>query len=220
MNETMKKKCIIMGLSLLLAGGLALSSCTENEENTIVPIGTEYYIDDILSVIPDSLETRFLAEFGSIPEGPVPPKIEGSYKVNPKQRVGSNVAGWPLHPIEEDLLMRFSTQHNELITLTLKEATENFTDTVFVCGNGNGFAVYFIENLEYDLALDTVSYHVNMKRGVIMKGKMAADGIADFRYATIIMETSDNSHGLIEQYPNGSYFIYKDGDGKAENFDW
>ena len=54
----------------------------------------------------------------------------------------------------------------------------------------------------------------------IMKGKMAADGIADFRYATIIMETSDNSHGLIEQYPNGSYFIYKDGDGKAEDFDW
>ena len=220
MNETMKKKSIIMGLSLLLAGGLALSSCTENEENTIVPIGTEYYIDDILSVIPDSLETRFLAEFGSIPEGPVPPKIEGSYKVHTKTRVGSNVAGWPLQAVEPDMFMRFSTQHNELVTLNLNEATENFTDTVFVCGNGNSFAVYFIENKAYDMELNAVSYHVNMKRGIIMKGKMAADGIADFRYATIIMETSDNSDGLIGQYPNGSYFIYKDGDGKAENFDW
>ena len=220
MNETMKKKSIIMGLSLLLAGGLALSSCTENEESTIVPIGTEYYIDDILSVIPDSLETRFLADFGSIPEGPVPPKIEGSYKVHTKARVGSNVAGWPLQAVEPDMFMRFSTQHNELVTLNLNEATENFTDTVFVCGNGSNFAVYFIENKAYDIEMNTVSYHVNMKRGVIMKGKMAADGIADFRYATIIMETSDNSHGLIEQYPNGSYFIYKDGDGKAESFDW
>lgn len=216
----MKIKHIILGLGLFLVGGFALSSCTKNEENTIVPIGTEYYIKDILSVIPDSLQTRFLAEFGDIPDGPVPPKIEGSYKMNPKQRLSSNVAGWPLQTVEPDVFMRFSVQHNELVKLDLNEATEHFTDTVFVCGSGNDFTVYFIEDKDYEMELNATTYCVRMKRGVIMKGKMVGDGIADFRYATIIMETEDDSNGLIGQYPNGSYFIYKDGNGKAENFDW
>ena len=216
----MKKKHIILGFSLLLAGGLALSSCTENEDNTIVPIGTEYYIDDILSVIPDTLQQRFLAEFGNIPDGAVPPKIEGSYKMSPKQRVGSNVAGWPLQAIEPDMLLRFSTQHNELVAIDLNEATETFTDTVFVKGSGNAFAVYYIENKAYEMPVAGANYHVKMRRGVIMKGQVATDGLADFRFATIIIKTEDDSNGLIEQYPNGSYFIYKDGDGKAVNYDW
>ena len=61
----MKIKQIILSLGLLVAGGMMLSSCTKNDENTIALIGTESYIDDILSVIPDSLQTRFFAEFGS-----------------------------------------------------------------------------------------------------------------------------------------------------------
>ncbi len=76
MTTIMKR--IILGLWLLMFGSLLLSSCTKNDDNTIALIGTEYYIDDILSVIPDSLQTRFCAAFGNIPEGPVPPKIEGS----------------------------------------------------------------------------------------------------------------------------------------------
>ena len=77
---------------------VARYSCTKNDDNTIALIGTEDYIDDILSLIPDSLQTRFLAEFGSIPEGFTPPKIEGSYVMDPKLRVSSNVDGWPLQP--------------------------------------------------------------------------------------------------------------------------
>lgn len=216
----MNKKRFILGIALLIGGGFVLNSCTKNEENTIVPIGTEYYVDDILSVIPDSLQTRFIAEFGGIPEGPMPPKIEGSFKMSPKQRMTSNVSGWPLQAMEPDMFLRFSKQHNELIQIDLNEATENFTDTVFVCGKDNNFAVYFIEDKEYDMAMNTTTCHVKMKRGVIIKGKITNDGIDDFRYATIIMNTEDDSNGLIEQYPNGSYFIYKDGNGKAENCDW
>ena len=214
----MKKK-LFFGLCLLVACGLALSSCTKNDDNTMVLIGTEYYVDDILSVIPDTLQTRFFAEFGSIPTGPVPPKIEGSYVMNPKQRVTSNVDGWPII-VEPDMYMRFSTQHNGIAVMELNEATDNVTDTVFVCGNGNAFTVYFIENKNYDLEMGAATYHVKMKRGVVMKGQMAADGIADFRYATIIMHAEDDSNGLIEQYEKGSYFIYKDGNGKASNHDW
>ena len=97
------KKSIIFGLLLLLASGVALTSCTKNDTSTVVLIGTEYYIDDILSVIPDSIQTRFLSDFGGYPEGPVPPKIEGSFVINPKQRVTSNVSGWPLQAVEPNV---------------------------------------------------------------------------------------------------------------------
>ena len=215
----MKKK-IIYGLWLLLAGGLALTSCTKNDESTIVLIGTEYYIDDIVSVIPDSLQSKFFAAFGSIPEGPVPPKIEGSFVMSPKQRVASNVEGWPIQTVEPNVYLCFSKQHNGIVAMDLNEATETLTDTVFVCGSGNAFAVYFIENKAYEMEVNNHSYHVKMKRGVVMKGQVVDDGLSNFRYATIVLETEDDSGSLIEQYAKGSYFIYKDGDGKAARQDW
>ena len=205
---------------LLMAGGLALTSCTKNDDNTIVLIGTEYYIDDILSVIPDSLQTQFFAEFGSIPEGYTPPKIEGSYVMDPKQRVSSNVPVWPLQAHEPNVYLRFSNQHNGIVKMDLNEATETVTDTVFVCGSGNAFAVYFIENKTYEMAINNQTYHARVKRGMVMKGQVTSEGLKDFRYASVIMETEDDSNGLIGQYDNGSYFIYKDGDGIARKEDW
>ncbi len=216
----MKTNRIILSLWLLVAGGMTLTSCTKNDTTTISLIGTEYYIDDILSVIPDSLETKFLSDFGSIPDGPVPPKIEGSYMMNPKQRVSSNVQEWPLQAVEPNVYLRFSKQHNGIVTMDLNEATETMTDTVFVCGNGSAFTVYFIENKAYEVQVDNHTYHVRMKRGIVMKGAVSDRGLSNFRYATIIMETEDDSGGLIGQYENGSYFIYKDGDGTAENQEW
>jgi hypothetical protein len=218
----MKKKQIIFAFGLLLAGGIALCSCTKNEDNTIALIGTEYYIDDILSVIPDSLQTRFFVEFGSIPEGPIPPKIDGSYVMNPKQRVYSNDPIWNqyLHVVENNIWLRFSNQHNGIFLMDLKEASETVTDTVFVCGAANAFAVYFVENKEYELPYNGQIYHERVKRGIIMKGEVTSEGLSDFRYATIILESEDDSNGTLSQYPNGSYFIYKDGDGLASNEEW
>lgn len=216
----MKNRINIWVLGLLMTGSLALGSCTKNDESTIALIGTEYYIDDILSVVPDSLQTRFFAEFGSIPTGPVPPKVEGSYVMSPKQRVGSNVSGWPLSTIENNTWLRFSNQHNGIVKMDLNDAVETVTDTVFVCGNGNAFAVYFIENKAYEMEISGQTVHARVKQGVVMKGQVAAEGLSDFRYATIIMESENDSNGIITQYPNGSYFIYKDGDGMAKTEEW
>lgn len=223
----MKKNNIILGLGLFLAVGLALGSCTKNDDSTIVPIGAEDYVkplssvvESIFSSVPEATKTKFLQDFGDLPDGPVPPKIEGSFKMSPKQRVATNT-DLPVPAIEQpDLLLRFSNQHNELIQLDLNESTENFSDTVFVRGNDNAFAVYFIENKAYEIPMGGTVYHVKMERGVIMRGKMTDRGIADFRYATIVMQAEDDSNGLIDQYDRGTYFIYKDGDGVVEKYDW
>ena len=203
-----------------MAGSMLLSSCTKNDENTIALIGTEYYIDDILSVIPSSVQTQFFTDFGSIPEGPVPPKVEGSYVMSPKQRVASSEEIWPLQVPEPNMYMRFTNQHNGIVKMDLNEATETKTDTVFVCGNGDAFAIYFIENKEFEIEMDGNTYYSKIKRGIVMKGQVTADGISDFRYATVIMETEDDSNGIFTQYPPGSYFVYKDGDGVAKNEEW
>ena len=218
----MKNRIIILVLGWVVVGSMLLSSCTKNNDNTIALIGTEYYIDDILSVIPSSVQTQFFAAFGNIPEGPVPPKVEGSYVMSPKQRVGSSfpAAEWPLQTIEPNMYMRFTNQHNGIVKMDLNEATETKTDTVFVCGNDNAFAVYFIENKEFEMEMDGNTYHSKIKRGIVMKGQVTAEGISDFRYATVIMESEDDSNGIFTQYPSGSYFIYKDGDGVAKNEEW
>lgn len=209
------RKLVILLLGIFAAGGLALSSCTKNDDTTIVPVGTEYYMDDIFSVIPDSLRSKFFAAFGDVPTGEIaiPPKIEGSYVVDPKQRVATNMTlPWNLETVEPNVYLRFTKQHNGIFMMDFNESTETVTDTVFVQGEDQNFVVYVIEHKDYEMG--------SMKRGVIMKGKMTAEGISDFRYATIVMETEDYSNGQYGLYPKGTFFIYKDGDGLAKNLDW
>lgn len=214
-------KSIVKYVSLaFVLFGMLFASCTKNDDSTIVLIGEERYIDDILTVIPDTLKPTFDAIFGNIPEGPVPPKIEGSYVVDPKQRVNTNVDYWPLSVIEPNVYLKFSEQHNGVVTMDLNEATEQLTDTVFVQGSHRDFAVYFVENKAYDVPFNGQSFHVRVKRGVIMKGTVTSNGFSNFKIASIIMEAEDNSNGILSQYAPGSYFLYKDGDGLAEYLEW
>ena len=214
------KRITKIGTLALIFFGMVFASCTKNDENTIVLIGEERYIDDILTVIPDTLKPMFDVVFGSIPQGPVPPKIEGSFVVDPKQRVSSNVSVWPLTVIEPNLYLKFSDQHNGVVAMDLNEATEQLTDTVFVMGHNKDFTVYFVEDKAYDVPFNGQSFHVKVKRGVIMKGTMNDYGMANFSIASIIMEAEDDSGGLLGQYAPGSFFVYRDGNGLAECLDW
>lgn len=211
----MKNKHIIGLMLLAFAVGLALDSCTKNDDTTIVPIGTEYYIDDILSVVSDA---AFWRDFGSINRGEVPPDVQGSYVVSPKQRVASNLADWPLQVVEPNSFMRFSKQHNGIMVMELNDATEQKTDTVFVIGKDDDFTVYFIENKSYEIPLNGHDYHVSLKRGVVMCGKVTPEGLSNFRMATLVMEVESDAQDLAPA--QGSYYIYKDGNGLAERNDW
>ena len=213
----MKNK-LLQRFALFLAVGLAWVSCTKNEQTTIVPIGTEDYIDDIFSVVSDSAFWDF---FGDIYEGPIPPKIEGSYLVAPKLRTATNAFGVPVGVTEPNVNLRFSHQHNGIANMEMNEATENVTDTVFVMGNGQHFTVYFIENKVIDdFPYQDLTYRVTIRRGVVMTGTVdtVAKGLARFRMATIVLETSSQPEGVPLQ-PVGTYYIYQDGDGFAKQLD-
>lgn len=216
----MKKQRIIIGLLLLLTGSVLSSCIKENNGETITLIGTEYYVKDILTVIPDSLQGKFKAAFGNIPSGTIPPNIEGTYVIHPRQRVYTNIPySWPLNVVEADVQLKFENQHNGIASLDLIDDTEHLTDTVYVMGDGDAFTVYFREEKEYDMTLEGNTYHVKMSRGIVMAGEIVNSGIRNLRYASIIRDVEDNSHGAIEQYAPGSFFIYKDGDGLADRIE-
>ena len=176
---------------------------------------------DILSVIPDSTMAEFDAAFGAVSEGFIPPDIEGKYVIGPKQRVASNVAGWPLVPPEPEpnATLQFFNQNNGVASIEFSEAFDQRTDTVYVMGNENDFTAYAIESKSYDLVYSEDTYHVDMKRGIVVKGSVSAEGIRNLHFAVVIMDVNDDSDGLIPQYEAGSYFIYKDGDGLASRLD-
>lgn len=189
-----------------------LPSCTKNDETTIVPIGTEDYIDGIHAVIsaPD-----FWADFGDVNEGFIPPDIRGKYLVAPKLRVKTNVPSLPSQFVEPNMDLCFTWQNNELAVIDMNESTETVTDTVFVKGNGNAFTAYFIEDKSYEVPLSDKVYHVSMQRGIVMKGTVDDAGIHGFRMGTIILAYEDDSQGALGDYTVGSYFIYEDSDGLA-----
>lgn len=202
-------KRVVFAFGLLLFGVIMQTSCTKNDEYTIVPIGDEHYIVDIDSLFSNTsiFTQRFWNDFGDIRQyGYIPPKIEGSYVVNPKDRMCSNVSAnlWPLTVKEPNMYLRFEKQHNELVTLDWNEIGEIATDTVFVRGNGKDFAIYYIEN--------QITPYNSIKSAYIMRGRITDEGIADFRYATIILDALVTDV-IIDI---GHYFIYKDGDGIAQ----
>lgn len=211
-HDDMKANNVILGLALIVTGVLTMVSCTKNDDTTIVPIGTEYYIEDIFEVVSDS---AFWADFGTIHQGPIPPNIEGSYLIAPKLRIGTNVPGMPSELLEPNADLHFTHQHNGLVVMDLNESAENVTDTVYVMGSGSNFTAYCIEDKSYDMTLGNTSYHVDYRRGIVISGKVTTEGISDFRYATIIMSAKSQPAGAPMQ-DVGSYFIYKDNDNLAE----
>lgn len=192
---------------------LSFQACTKNEDTTLILLGTESYVEDILNAIPDTLRYAFEQRFGEIPQGYKPPKIEGNFVVAPKQRCFSNVATWPLDVVEPNMYLHFSDQHNSVVVFTLAEATNTFTDTVYVVGHDNKFAVYYQEVKEMTINKDNVM----LKRGIIIKGEMCNEEIRNLYFANIVMDViGDYEVPLVER---GQFFIYKDGDGTARKED-
>lgn len=212
----MKRKGVIYGFLILVISGIMLSSCIkENNGKTIALIGEEYYIKDIHSVIPDSLQATFEAMFQGIPSGAIPVDIvvpdsieEDAYVVHTNMLVKTNL--WNVSsPIPyPDVYMRFSKQHNGIVVVEFAESTEQRTDTAFIMGNNNDFTVYFAENKD-------ISTDIHVKRGVVMCGTKTSVGLSGFRMAIVVLESEG------DQAPTpGTYYYYKDGDGLAERCVW
>lgn len=203
------KRLVKIILSVLFVG-MAAIGCSKEGNETIVFLGYENYIPEIEDIVPDSLLKVYRDSIGDFTRGNIPPNIEGTFVISPKKRVlSNNLFSWPLEVVEPDLRLTFSEQHNGVAVLDFSEATDTHTDTVFIMGHNQDFTVYFNEIKPFDYE----GYHVEITRAIMMTGTVDSLGIRNLNYADIILDIFDGSNGLIEQYPVGQYFIYKDGDG-------
>lgn len=192
---------------------LFLFACTKNDKDTIILIGTESYIDKITEAIPDTLREAFRQHFGEIPQGYVPPNIEGKFVIAPKHRCYSNVTYWPLNVVERNMNLHLSNQHNSVVEIMLSEDIETFTDTVFVMGYDNMFTIYYQEIK----ILPVNENGISIRRGVIIKGEMCDEGIKNLYFANIIMDVQGDYGNTVTTH--GQFYIYKDGDGLARKED-
>ncbi len=231
----MKRKRIIFGLCFLMTIGFISSSCTKVSSNgkTFVPIGEEMIdVEELFSQVKPSFDevrnkmgiVNQQNATSSCYEDLIPPKLDGSYVMNQTMLVESNMENTQIPAFMSDVTMSFMGQHNSIATIEFTESSiTQKTDPVYIIGNDNGFTAYFIENKEYDQAYNGQTYHVKIKRGIIMCGSVTAaglsgvsDGHAKFRYASIILNWENDPAFGLPQFEPGTYFIYEEGDGLAE----
>lgn len=205
----MKGKKKIFGIWLLLAFGIMMGSCTKVNSNseTIVPIGEEYFdVEELFSEVKPSFdEVKGIMGIGN--EDLIPPKLNSSYNVNRLRLVRSNYDQAPTSI--SDIEMRFDCQHNSIANIEFTESpiTQKI-DSVYVIGNRNGFTVYFVEERNYPI----MNYHVKLKRGIIISGSVAQEGLSNFRIAFIVINWEDDSHGALHSYNPGTYMVYEQED--------
>ena len=103
--------CLVVELSFL-----CLVSCNKmtDTDETIILLGKESYVQPLIEMIPDSLQSKLLSLFGTIPEGFIPPNIEGEYKIE-KQFCHSNFIDLSDNL---DMHLRVKDQHNRVATFS------------------------------------------------------------------------------------------------------
>ena len=209
---------------IIILSSFMLWGCTKNNVSTMTLLGEEEYVvdyDRYFNSIINAIPANYRQEFNQrlrIFDGNIPPKVEGEFIFTPKQRVYSNVKNqnWPLNVLEPDVKLKFVDQHNRVATLYHYEQYLTETDTIYLKGDAERFTAYYIETKDFDYGMNKVI----IKRGIIYSGRVNEDGIKYLQYASVIMDVKDSSHGLVDTYPVGTFFIYEDGDGIARREDW
>ena len=126
----MKKLIFILCTITLWCG---LSGCQKNngDGNDIILLGKELYVVPLGNILPDSLKLVFPAYFGNIPQGYIPPNIEGEYAISKKEFCHSNFIDLS---DTLDIHLRITYQHNRVACVKLHEGSIVCTDTAFVMG--------------------------------------------------------------------------------------
>ena len=191
------------------------TSCNKESScgDTIILLGTESYITTLNDMIPDSLQVVFPQHFGQIPEGYIPPNVEGAYKISQKEYCYSNFVN--LFDNTE-MYLRITEQHNRKATVELYEGSTVVTDTAYVMGHDQFFTLYFLERKEM-----TLNYYTALvDRCVVISGEKTNAGINNLMFGSIILNAYQGSNPFIGNFVPGWYFIYKDKDGLSENCNW
>ena len=210
MNTRILFAKLLLGILVVLS----MASCKKlmDGDEAIILIGTEDYVKPLREMIPDSLRTKVPALFGSMPEGYIPPNIEGDYKIEKQFRYSNFID----LSDDLDLHLRVRDQHNRVAVVDFDEGGIVRTDTAFVMGSGAQFSLYF----EEERNMVFMGNHSRVTRCVIFTGKKTDEGIKNLFFGNVILAATEGENPFIGTFIPGWYFIYKDRDGMSVNTDW
>lgn len=182
----------------------------------INPWRTEPVIEN---VIPEDLVNK-MSEKITIYRGTTPPIIEGCYFIDPFVTVYCEDGYYKEGDVINSEIIRFMNQDNVNFTLDYegKSAAGKASDVgtgAFISGSGNNFSVFFSTIGTYVSEKEnTIEY----KTALIISGTKSSSGIKNLYYAFVMIEKSGDVDG--EVMAEGSYRVFKDGDGLSVNYTW
>ena len=209
----MKKTVIILAIAITILLGMIQCKKESTSGESVMLLGTEYYVKKLTEIIPEEWQDDFLTHYGEMPQGYMPPNIEGEYVISPKQFIYSNYVDLSN---DLDMYLRVTNQHNRVATVEFYEGEALRTDTAYIMGSGQRFSLYFVEKRILDFCGDISS----VTRLVLITGEKTAEGIKKFRFGNIILDTRDGANPFVGEFIPGWFFIYKDQYGLAENCHW
>ena len=169
------------------------------------------------NVIPEEIKDEmepYIPFYG----GTTPPNIEGTVFVDPFSTVycqDYGNGGYAPGDIVTSEYIRFQNQNMIYNTLDMDEVSVNGNSSqsgsgAFISGSGDNFTVFF----------NTVgqSYGISTKTALIISGTKTPTGIADLKYAFVMVEKgSDPNNRLMKE---GVFRVFMDGDGISPYTSW
>lgn len=208
-----KKLVFILAIAVNLV--LSMTQCKKESTagDSIILLGTENYVKKLTEIIPEGWQNDFFTYYGDMPQGYIPPNIEGEYVISPKQFIYSNFID-----LSDDLDMhlKVTDQHNRVAVVEFHEGETLHTDTAYIMGSGQNFSLYF----EEERTMNFYGSLSSVKRLVLITGEKKPEGIKYLRFGSMILDVHESGNPFIGNFVPGWFFIYKDQDGLAENCHW
>lgn len=189
-----------------------MTSCLKKGTETIaLPFGK---IPE--EVIPHEINEKFKQHM-NINEGLTPPNIEGEYVCKPNTLVYSSDNDFEVGYVFTTSYFKFDNQTANGMA-TYNESSGNSTSEspeVYVIGSGNNFTAYFVRtSYYYD---DYGNYEGWSKVSQMASGTITNSGIANYRYAFIMLDKYDPNNRLMDV---NEFRVIEDNDGMASKESW
>ena len=213
--KAQSKQSLVSGKSYEYTLNMSVSNPDEiTFTGDINPWNTEDKIDDVL---PPDIQDELLPWI-PIYKGTTPPNIEGTFIIDPFTTVycqDEGNGGYSPGYVVASEYVKFSNQNMTFNTIDIAQqsvyGSSSGTGTgAFISGTGNNFSAFF----------NTVgtSSGISTKTALIISGTKTQQGIANLRYAFVMVEKgSDPNHQLMNE---GVFRVFEDGDGLSEYATW
>lgn len=176
--------------------------------------GNEEVDTRMADILPADVRKK-MEQYMPINNGIHPPKVDGTFKVNPFECVFCEDGTFSKGYNYGTDIVRFSNQNMTNNTLDYDHYFTNKDESgsgpgCFISGDGNYFTAYFI--------VEGSTHGVYTKSAHIISGTVTESGIKDFYRGLVMLDKGNDPNGYVMKV--GYFRVWKDGDALSEPTTW